>query len=175
LVARDVPLVIPRAHDCITFFLGSKQRYLDYFYANPGVYFKTSGWIERGENLAQLGPESIPQKSGLVQSYEELVAKYGEDNAKFLYEQLGELARNYGRLTYIEMGIEPDDRFERHTRELAASRGWQFERVRGDMRLIRALVDGPWDEENFLVVPPGYRIEPSFDEAIIKAVPTDGG
>ena len=27
LVARDLPLVIPRAHDCITLFLGSRQRY----------------------------------------------------------------------------------------------------------------------------------------------------
>ena len=170
LAADRVPLVVPRAHDCITLFLGDKQRYLDYFYANPGVYFKTSGWVERGENLAQFGPESIQQTHGLLQSYEELVAKYGEDNARFLQEQLG-LTRNYGRLTYIEMGIEPDDRFERHTRELAGQRGWQFEKLGGDLRLLQALVDGPWDAADFLVVPPGHRIEASFDETIIKAVP----
>ncbi|MDZ7619481.1 MAG: DUF1638 domain-containing protein, partial [Patescibacteria group bacterium] len=43
LTARTVPLVVPRAHDCITLFLGSKERYLEYFRAHPGVYFKTSG------------------------------------------------------------------------------------------------------------------------------------
>ena len=47
------------------------------------------------------------------QSYEELAAKYGEDNARFLYEQLGNMLRNYRGLTFIEMGVEPDDRFER--------------------------------------------------------------
>ena len=31
LTARRIPLVVPRAHDCITLFLGSKERYLDYF------------------------------------------------------------------------------------------------------------------------------------------------
>ena len=33
LGARSIPLVIPRGHDCITFFFGSKERYLDYFRA----------------------------------------------------------------------------------------------------------------------------------------------
>ena len=53
LAARSIPLVVPRAHDCITLFLGSKERYLEYFQDHPGVYFKTSGWIERGVGLHQ--------------------------------------------------------------------------------------------------------------------------
>ena len=38
------------------------------------------------------------------------------------------------------------------------------------MRLLQALVDGPWDADRFLVVPPGHRIAASFDEDVIKAV-----
>lgn len=169
LAARTIPLVIPRAHDCITLFLGSKERYLDYFQKNPGVYFKTSGWIERGESLAQLGPQSIQQKAGLNQSYEELVAKYGEDNAAFLYEQLCNMTRNYRRLAFIRMGIGPEGRFERQTRDLAAERGWEFEKLEGDMSLLERLVDGPWDAGQFLVVPPGHRVAPSFDEGVLRA------
>ncbi len=168
LTARSIPLVIPRAHDCITLFLGDKQRYLDYFQSHPGVYFNTTGWIERGEGLEQYQQDSIAQKSGMTQSYEELVAKYGEDNAKFLYEQLCDMTRNYSGLTFIEMGIEPDDRFERQARQQAAERGWKFEKLAGDMRLVRQLVDGPWDDDRFLVVPPGGRVAASFDEKIIK-------
>ncbi len=154
-------------------FLGSKERYLEYFQAHPGVYFKTSGWIERGDN--QQNPASIAQRLGMVQTYEELVAKYGEDNARFLYEELCNMTRNYWALAYIEMGIEPDDRFERQTRQLAEQRNWKFEKLQGDMRLIQALVDGPWDEERFLVVAPGHRIAPAFDERIIRAEPIPGG
>ncbi len=173
LAARSVPLVIPRAHDCITLFLGNKERYMEYFQANPGVYFKTSGWIERGEGSHQGNPQSIAHKSGMMQSHEDLVARYGEDNAKFLYEQLCNMTRNYSKLTFIEMGIEPDDRFERETRELAASKGWRYEKLAGDMSLIRGLLDGPWDEDRYLVVPPGHRVAPSFDDGVIKAVPPD--
>lgn len=173
LATRSIPLVIPRAHDCITLFLGSKERYLDYFRSHPGVYFKTSGWIERGDGLAQFGAETIQQQSGMTQSYQELVDKYGEDNAKFLYEQLCNMLRNYSGLTFIEMGIEPDGRFESHARDEAGRRGWNFETLAGSMSLIQGLVDGPWDAERFLVVPPRSRIAASFDEHIVKAVPVE--
>ncbi len=170
LAARARPLVIPRAHDCITLFLGGKERYLEYFNSHPGVYFKTTGWIERGGELAQLDQSAIRRKTGLGQSYEELVARYGEDNAKYLYEQIGDYTRprHYGQYTFIEMGIEPDDRFERLAREQAAERGWKFEKVAGDMSLIQRLLDGPWDDADFLVVPPGSRVAAAYDERIIR-------
>jgi hypothetical protein len=173
LSARSIPLVLPRAHDCITLFLGSKERYLEYFYAHPGVYFKTSGWIERGDGLAQFGPDTVQQQAGMTQSYDELVAKYGEDNARFLYEELCNTLRNYGQVTYIDMGVEPDDRFEGTARDLASARGWTFEKLTGDMSLLQALVDGPWDEPRFLTVPPRHRVAASFDEGVVKAAPAD--
>lgn len=172
LRSRRVPLVLPRAHDCITLFLGSKERYLEYFQRSPGVYYKTSGWIERGEGLQQLSSQSIQSRSGMTWTHEELVARYGEDNARFLSEQLADMTRNYCGLTFIEMGVEPDDRFELHSRRLAAERGWKFEKLAGDMALIRQLVDGPWDEDRFLVVPPGSRVAASFDESVVKSEKT---
>ncbi len=168
LASRRLPLIVPRAHDCITLFLGSKERYLDYFESHPGVYFKTSGWIERGDGLAQVGADSLAHQAGMTQTYEELVAKYGEDNARFLYDQLCNMTRHYRRLAFIEMGVEPDDRFEQQTRREATERGWEFEKLAGDMSLLQTLVDGPWDNDRFLVVPPGHRLAASFDEGVIR-------
>ena len=48
LTGRRLPLVIPKAHDCIAVFMGSRKRYRDYFFANTGTYFHTAGWLERG-------------------------------------------------------------------------------------------------------------------------------
>jgi len=173
LESRSIPLVIPRAHDCITLLLGSKERYAEYFHANPGVYFKSTGWIERNDrgDLRQL---SIQEKTGMDLSYEELVAKYGEDNAKFLFEQLCDTTRNYRRITFIEMGIEPDDRFERGAEADANSKGWEYEKVVGDLSLIRRFLDGDWTEDAFLVVPPGHRVTTSHDERIVELDPRIG-
>ncbi|MDP6207608.1 MAG: DUF1638 domain-containing protein [Roseibacillus sp.] len=59
LTAGTIPLVISRAHDCITLLMGSKERYLDYFQENPGVYFKSSGWIEGSRNSDEINQLSI--------------------------------------------------------------------------------------------------------------------
>ncbi len=173
LCARSVPLVIPRAHDCITVFFGSSARYFEYFNRHPGVFYKTTGWIERGEAEGEYRQLSIAHKAGMDRTYEELVEKYGEDNARYLYEELGQFARNYGQLTFIEMGIEPDGSFEQNARDEAARRGWAFEKVTGDMSLIHRLVNGRWDPNDFLVVPPGKAIAPSYDDRIIHIAAQD--
>lgn len=167
IIARTLPVVLPRAHDCITLFLGSRERYLEYFQNNPGAYFKTTGWIERGEGLRQLGADSIQGKTGVGCSLDELVAKYGEENGRYLYEQLGDHTRNYGKLTFIEMGVEPDDRFERRALEEATQRNWKFEKLQGDMSLIERLVNGVWEETEFLVLSPGTRVVVCHDGSII--------
>lgn len=169
LRARTLPLVVPRAHDCITVFFGSKERYQEYFVNHPGVYFKTTGWIERGEDGGELRQLSIPHQLGMDLSFEQLVAKYGEDNARYLYEELCNTAKHYTQLTFIEMGVEPDGSFEQHTREEAEKRGWNFEKVAGDLSLLQRLVDGDWDEGDFLLVPPGWRVSAKYDEGIITA------
>ncbi len=166
LTARSLPLIVPRAHDCITLFLGSRQRYLEYFHSHPGVYFQTTGWIERGQHIPQL---SIHDKLGGRRSFQELAARYGEDNARYLQEALGDYTRHYGQITFIEMGLEPDSSFEQRARREAEARGWRFEKVEGDLSLIRRLADGPWDEGDFLRVPPGWRIVATYDEEVIGA------
>ncbi len=161
LNARRIPIAIPRGHDCITLFLGSRDRYRDYFNANPGVYFKTSGWIERGGSESQL--------TGIGFDMQELVAKYGEDNAQYLVEQFNSYRKAYHKFTFIEMGVEPDGRFEERTRDDAAIREWDFEKLNGDISLLRRLVDGEWDSADFVVAPPGWHLAPTYDERIIEA------
>ncbi len=172
LRAPAIPLIVPRAHDCITFFLGSKERYLEYFHDNPGVYFRTTGWIERGENLIQLaGNVSIQEQLGGQMSYEDLVAKYGKDNARYIWDELADYTKYYRQLTFIETGIEPDSSFEETARQEAERRSWCFEKIKGSLSLLERLLEGQWDEADFLVVPPGSHIAARYDDQIIEARP----
>ena len=56
--------------------------------------------------------------------------------------------------------------FRACTREEAARRGWTFERVAGDLVLIRRLIEGEW-ESDFLVLEPGHQIAMSYDEGVV--------
>lgn len=173
LTARSIPIVIPRAHDCITLFLGSRQRYLDYFNSHPGTYFLTTGWIERDTVSPELKPDSISHQMGMDLSYEELVAKYGAENAAYLYETLCDTLKNYNQVTFIEMGLEPNDSFEQHAQQEATQRGWTYEKIAGDMSMIQRLLDGPWDEQEFLILQPSQHVVARLDnDSIIAAQPT---
>jgi len=163
--ARSIPLVLPRAHDCITLLMGSRTGFETYFRDHPGVYYRSTGWVERGGDVLPLART----ETGAGYTLDALIDRYGEDNGKFLYEELTRYHQTYQQLTFIETGIEPDDRFENEARAEAAAKGWKFEKVRGDLGLFRGLLSGDWDDARFLVVPPGHRIVARPEQGIIAA------
>jgi len=172
--ARDIPLVLPRAHDCITFFFGSREAFGEYFQVHPGTYFMTSGWSECDGNGAD-GIDGPPTQGvgvmaalGLDQTHEQFVAKYGADNADFIAETLGSWRRNYSRMLYLRMGVCDERRFIAEARRRAGERGWQFELRDGDWRLLRKLFAGDWDGD-FVVIPPGHGIIARNDERVLDA------
>lgn len=166
LTARSTPLVIPRAHDCISFFFGSACAYQEYFDEHPGTYFRTTGWSER-DNPQVPGSQGVMAKLGLDQDYEQLVAKYGRENADYIRDTLGGGLRKYTRLCYLEMNVTDEHPFVAAAAAEAAEHGWQFDHRQGDWSLLRRLFNGPWDEKDFVIVPPRRRLVGRNDGSIL--------
>ncbi len=167
LQARDIPIAIPRAHDCITIYLGSRDRYNAEFSATPGTYYYSDDYLERQSVSSAKGRRiSMGVGTGIEDDYEALVAKYGEDNAQYLLEVMGGWQQHYQRAAYIETGSETDGRYRAQAQEDAAKYGWRFEQLVGNMTLVRRLLAGDWDDD-FLVVQPGQRIVATHDRQVI--------
>ena len=160
-----VPLVIPRAHDCIALLMGSKERYADYFDKNPGTFYKSTGWIERVKhNLSN--PDSTTRQLGM-DTYQKYVDKYGEENAAYLMETLEGGMKHYERMTYIDTGIGEFPEYKTEVKADAEEREWKFEDYRGNPSLLLSLVNGEWDSDKFLILQPEERVIPTYDDNII--------
>ncbi len=177
LKADQTPLVIPRAHDCITFLLGSKERYQEFFEAHPGTYYYSSGWLEclrrRGEKSLQQGTTFMPSnvQGAAEATYQQWVEKYGEEEARYLRETMGNWAQAYGHGTLIDFDFTRHLNLRAEVQSICTRQGWQFEEVTGDLGLLQRWLDGAWDAKDFLVVPPGNKVATSFDASIIKREP----
>jgi hypothetical protein len=174
LRAGSIPLVVPRAHDCITLFLGSRERYTAEFTGHPGTYWYVQDFVERSDDGGAFAGMGAVSDAAARATHEEYVAKYGEDNAAYLMEALGGWRSHYDRAAFVDMAIaEPEGAatVEAQARDDAERRGWTFEKLAGELILVRRLVDGDWAPEDFLVLQPGECLAMSYDEAVIRAEP----
>jgi hypothetical protein len=170
LVARGAPLVIPRAHDCITLFLGSRARYNEQFLSQPGTYWYTLDYLERRQDSSVSLVLGLGSDTDLQTVYEEYVQKYGKDNADYLMEVMGAWQSHYQRAVYIDLGVGNGSAVEAQAQAEASRRGWAFERMAGDLVLIRRLIQGEWgygETGDFLILQPGQALSMTYDDNII--------
>lgn len=161
LRSKKYTLVIPRAHDCVTLLLGSRERYADYFDAHPGTYYWTQGWMDANVDLSE---------RVLQEKYTQYCAEYGDDpdTVEYLMEMERSMLQHYNRLCCITWPHLPDMGALVRARTLAGEKQWTLDLQNGEDSLLRALLNGDWDEARFLIVPPGKAIAPSWDEDILQ-------
>jgi hypothetical protein len=153
LQAGPHTLVVPRADDCITLLLGSYQRYVEEFSAEPGTYYLTKGWLESG---------SHPLKE-----YHELLERYDLETAGWIMD---EQYRNYKRLVLVAPTEEELAAYRPQAlavAEFCAERwGFRYEERLGSEVFVQQLVtEAPLlsaSSDDFLVVPPGGEIKPEM-------------
>jgi len=160
IISRNTRLVVPRGHDCITFFLGSKERYKEYFDNNPGTYWYTAGWID---DTVQPGKERYEN------ALAEYTERYGEDNAEYLMEMESNWFKEYKNAAFIDYNFMDLERYKQYTKECADYLKWKYDELKGDTSLLEQFLMGEngWTEDKFLLVEPGEQIFATHDERII--------
>jgi hypothetical protein len=171
LQARSIPLVMPRAHDCCTILLGDKARFRELFGEAPSTPFSSSGYMERGDYFLRV--EDGESKVHYGDAYAEMVAQYGEENARYIrdtmHPQGSDEAGN--RAVFIDVPEFAHLGYDEQFRCKAEAEGRQYVKAEGSLRLVCDLVNGNWDPRDFLVVAPGQHTQGVYDwEEIVRAV-----
>ena len=143
-------LIVPRTHDCVAIFLGSHQRYVQRFFANPNTYYLTRGWLEA--------------KDEPLQDYLDYVRDYDEETADYLVEMK---YRHYRKLCMVGFNQQELDECRPLAMRVAAFCGkrWnmEYEEIIGSTSLLEALIRAPGHLESagaeFVVVAPGGEIQ----------------
>ena len=141
LKASRSRLIIPRVDDCIGLFLGSQDSYKKQVEKEHGTYFLSKGWIDAGVTL--------------VEEFKQVEERMGKEAADIVRERM---LKGYTRLAFIDMGHKNQGRYRAFSKKAASELGLRFEEIRGTDRLIKKMIAGPWDEDNFIIIPPGEKV-----------------
>ncbi len=155
---QDIPLALPKVHDCIALFLGGDAAYRREFKKYPGTYYISAGWYEE-----KTEPDSQRERSAYYGdkrlNYDELVEKYGKKAAEETFQFLSTWQKNYQRAAFIETGAKLSPKYEKYAREMAQEYDWKYEKITGSQVLIEKLLAAEETTDEILVVPPNHVVE----------------
>ncbi len=163
LQARTKRVIIPRAHDCCAILLGSRERFREHFSDDPSTPFGSAGYLERGNYFMRVEGGDCTLLYG--DAYASYVEQYGEEAARYIWDSLHPPAATSApaRAVFIDLPQTAHLGHAQTFRAQAEAEGKAYVHLDGDIRLIRALMWGEWNPEEFLIVEPGQRIAGVYD------------
>ncbi len=165
LISENHEIVIPKVDDCISLFLGSKEKYLELFSKDPATYYLCKGWIEYGGDpyrgyLLWTGKEDRIPKEWIRGKERYGLKRYDENTARFL---VSDMLKNYKKIILInnndieEIHREYIDGMISFLNEVL-ERKIDFEEIKGSSRFMEKMVSCDLDEKNFLRFKPHQKI-----------------
>lgn len=138
LASPTAPLLLPGTHDCISLLLGSDERRYKLSDRNPGSYYFSPGWLDYGRNP--------------YEEYQEYVDRFGEKDANYLIQTL---YGQYNEAVFIDTcDFTNKDTYLNKVKEIASFFGWRVSEVKGDLGLLKSLINGLITPA-VIYVPPG--------------------
>ena len=129
-------LYIPHAHDCITFYLGSREAYQKVFNAKPGTYHLTRSWIDN-----QTDP------LGLMRN--EYTRRVGSEMAE---EAIRTEIRNYKYISFVDTQGSGNEAYRNRARENAVYFNKEFIEYNGADTFFKKILFGPYHKPDFIYI-----------------------
>ncbi|MFO7748743.1 MAG: DUF1638 domain-containing protein [Desulfobacteraceae bacterium] len=136
-------LIVPRVHDCIDLYLGFVGHGRSRIDSGPPCYYLTPGTVLNGKD-----PLSIMEN--------EYLPKMGRKNSEW---GMGEELKHYPRFALITTDMEEMDRVRARAVENARFFNMDLEEIPSDLAFLKKLLSGPYDDDFFLRIPPGKRVQ----------------
>lgn len=157
-------IIIPKVDDCISLFLGSKERYLEEFSKDPATYYLCRGWIEYGGDpyrgfLLWTGQENMIPESWMS-NRKVYGQKYDREMAEYLFV---EMMKNYNQVTLIDNN-DLEEIHSRYARDMVDFMGKMLKKevrlkiIKGSTKFLSRLAQCRFDEDNFLKINRGEKI-----------------
>lgn len=157
--ANNCRLIVPRAHDCCTLFLGSRQRFNEVFDGRESMPWGSTGYCAKGEGY--LRKTDTGSMMGYDKTYEDFVRQYGEENAAFIWETIHPESDS-DEVLFINVPETYDmEIYSRFAKEAGDDKIVTVEE--GSISIIRKLLSGQWDDD-FLVVEAGDSVKAVYDK-----------
>lgn len=137
LRSPGVPLVIPRAHDCIPLLIGSRAEYRQELEREQGTFFLSGGWME-GERT-------------LLSEFRRVRERHGEVKARRV---MATMLDSYRRMLFVTTGHPRQEQRLAEARELSLLLDLPLEVRDSNSLWLERLISGPWDADRFVVVEP---------------------
>lgn len=136
-------LTIPRVHDCIPVFLGSRKRF-EQLQKTPGTFYLTGGWLECGNPVTT--------------EYQRVCEKHGEKKAKMVFSRMYD---SYKRVLFLHTDHPRDKAGLASSEKIASLLDLECCTARGSSDYLNRLVNGPWNEDEFIQLAPCDILEDS--------------
>jgi hypothetical protein len=139
--AENVPVIIPKAHDCITFWMGSVANHMGEHKKAPGTYYLSKGWIEEAKSP--------------MERFAEYKERYGAETAEWVMK---EAYKNYTRIALIATGSYDPVEYREHAKANATFLGVNYEELEGSMSIFEKMMRNEWDTDDFIILQPGEEV-----------------
>lgn len=158
--SRRYKIVVPKAHDCSTLLMGSKEAYADFFNESGGSYVYSRGWLELGINEDEQKLERL--RAEYMEKFDD------EDAVEYLLSIEKDMLKNYDTATFLNWPGFTPPKYEDMVKKIAADHDWKYKKVDGNDSLIRDMIEGNWSPDRFVVLEPGQELAASYDEQVLK-------